>query len=279
MKISPSLPAGSRRVSHPNALRVIATVLFAGGLAAAALAQPPSSYPPGPYGRAAEVPAPRRDVRVVIENPHAAPRFLVGPRREEFAFVREVPAGRHIISRELFLDYLLRPSVNAFAWGLGDIADAEVATMLGLPLRTTVYAVDPTVAVVSSVPSGYFVAQALPQDVALVTNTPQGPMVLVRRMPPGAVVAYQSSANGMVLNECVVVPPVQQVVVMPEPVPPPPAVYASSQPAQPAPAPAAAPQVPVAPGKNGKIVYDGSGKPIGVIIVDGDGKQEFVPIQ
>ncbi len=278
MQISPFLPAGGLHPPHSNSLRVAAAMLLAGGLAVAALAQPPSFYPPGPNGRP-DVPGPRRDVRVVIENPHAAPRFLAGPRREEFAFVREGPVGRHIGSRESFLEYLLRPSVNAFAWGLGDIADVEVATMLGLPLRTTVYAVDPTVAVVSSVPPGYFVAQALPQDVALVTNTPHGPVVLVRRMPPGAVVAYQSSPNGMVLNECVVVPPVQQVVVMPEPTSPPPAVYASSQPAQPTPAPAAAPQVPVAPGKNGKLVYDGSGKPIGVIIVDGDGKQEFVPIQ
>jgi hypothetical protein len=31
--------------------------------------------------------------------------------------------------------------------------------------------------------------------------------------------------------------------------------------------------------KTGKIVYDSNGKPIGVIVVDADGKQEFVPLQ
>ena len=31
--------------------------------------------------------------------------------------------------------------------------------------------------------------------------------------------------------------------------------------------------------KTGKIMYDSNGKPVGVMVVDPDGKQEFVPIQ
>jgi hypothetical protein len=34
----------------------------------------------------------------------------------------------------------------------------------------------------------------------------------------------------------------------------------------------------VAPGKKGKLVYDANSQPIGVIILDSEGKQEFVPI-
>ncbi len=258
-------------------------------MALLAVAAPATAEAQPPSVRRDEQP-PHRDLRVVIESSRSGPRFLEGPKREEFVFVRGVPAGRLIDRRETLLELLLRPAVSSLAWGLGEVSTAELAALLGLPLRTTLYAVQPQVAVVSAVPPGYFVAEALPQNVALVSVGPRGePVVLVRRVPPGAVIAYQSSPGGVVLGECIVVPPVQQVVMVAEPVP---VVYAS-QPASlfgpqlsgnasvsaPAAPPPAAPQVAVAPGKNGKIVYDADKKPIGVIVLDSDGKQEFVPLQ
>ncbi|HTB63881.1 MAG TPA: hypothetical protein VK737_09850 [Opitutales bacterium] len=56
------------------------------------------------------------------------------------------------------------------------------------------------------------------------------------------------------------------------------------------PAPAAAPALVAAPiasapatitsgtGKSGRILYDSNGKPVGVVVVDAEGKQEFVPL-
>ncbi len=226
---------------------------------------------------------PRRDLRVVIENSRSGPRFFEGPKRVEFGLVRGAPVGRFIERRESLLDLMLRPSVNALVWGLGELTSVELARALDLPTRTVLYTVQPGVALVSAVPPGYFVAEALPQNVALVVAGPRGePVVLVRRVPPGAVIAYQSSPTGVVLAECIVVPPVQQVVVMAEP-----AVYANQSTSIFAPQlsggtapPPATPtaQVAVAPGKKGKLVYDANSQPIGVIILDSEGKQEFVPI-
>jgi hypothetical protein len=244
--------------------------LFVAFLPATAQAQPGPAYVvPG-----REV-APRRDLRVIVD-PRLGPQFRVGPNREEFAFVRGVPSGRLIDRRETLLDLLLHPAVNAFAWGLGEVANEEVAAMLGLPMHTVLYGVEPNVVVYSSVPPGYYVAETLPANAALVYNGPRGPVVLVSRVPAGAVVAYQTAPNGVVLSECVVLPP--QPVVMPEPVsmPPPPAVYATSQPPPPPTAPA--PTVPMAAGKTSTVVYDANHNPIGVVVTDPDGKKEFVPI-
>ncbi len=189
--------------------------------------------------------------------------------------MREGPAGRLIERRETFLDLLLRPTVNSLAWGLGELTSIELAATLGLPVHTTLYAVQPQVAVVSYVPQGYFVAEALPQNVALVAAGPRGePVVLVRRVPPGAVIAYQSSPTGVVLSECIVVPPVQMAV-MPEPAPM--QVYAS-QPAPSMPSPTPAPPVAIAAGKTSTVLYDANHNPVGVYITDSDGRKEFVPI-
>jgi len=244
----------------------LAVVLLAGALPAGAQPFGPSAMPPH-----------RDDLRVIIENSRSGPRFRAGPKGEEFYFVRGIPPGRLIDRRETLLDLLLHPAVNSLAWGLGELANAELAAALGLPVRTPLYAVQPRVVVVSAVPPGYFVAEALPQDVALVYAGPRGePVVLVRRVPPGAVIAYQSSPTGVVLSECIVVPPVQMAV-MPEPPPPLPAIYASqAAPAQPAPPPA--PPVAMAAGKTSTVLYDANHNPIGVYVTDPDGKKEFVPI-
>jgi hypothetical protein len=60
------------------------------------------------------------------------------------------------------------------------------------------------------------------------------------------------------------------------PAPPVPVVVA----APPAPAAPAASPAPVAlaAGKTGRIVYDSNGKPVGVIVSNADGSQEFVPL-
>jgi hypothetical protein len=56
-------------------------------------------------------------------------------------------------------------------------------------------------------------------------------------------------------------------------------VYAPA-PAAAAPATPAAPSAPVtsAVGKTGRIVYDSNSKPVGVIVSNADGSQEFVPL-
>ena len=72
----------------------------------------------------------------------------------------------------------------------------------------------------------------------------------------------------------------QYVVVNPAPT----VVYSTPAPSSPAPAPTlAAALAPVAPttvvaGKSGRVVYDSNAKPVGVIIVNADGSQEFVPL-
>jgi len=92
MKIIPSSSSGTLPLRRPGiAVGMLAALLFAGAITGVLQAQP------GPPRRD-ELP-PRRDLRVVIENPHTAPRFLEGPRREEFAFVRELPRGRIIDRR------------------------------------------------------------------------------------------------------------------------------------------------------------------------------------
>jgi hypothetical protein len=226
----------------------------------------------------------------MIEPGRPGPHFVYGPNHEEFLFVRDVPRGRLIGTRAVLLDMLLHPTVDAVAWGLGDVATVELASLLGLPLHTTLYAVEPGVAVYSTLPPGYYPAQALPENVALVTSGPAGPVVLARYVPPGAFVAYQTAPSGALLNECIVVPPVQPAVVMPTVTSPAPAVVMAPAPAPPpapAPAPIAAAPAPApmaaspAPGSNkqGKIVYGADGKPVGVIILNADGTQNFVPLQ
>ena len=271
----PSLPSGialrSRRFLSTTAAGLLAAVVAAGVLPLPAQAQPRDGF--GDHG-------PHRDVQVLIE-PGRDRRFVYGPNRDEFLFVRPMPAGRFINSRESLLDLLLRPTVDAVAWGLGDIATVEVANLLGVPVHTTLYAVEPGVPVVSTLPPGYFVAQAVPENVALVTSSPAGPVLLTRHVPPGAFVAYQTTPAGVVLSECVVVPPMQQIVVPTVSTPAPTVVVTSPAPAV---APAPAPAAPVSSSmpmssKQGKIVYGADGKPMGVIILDADGKQEFVPLQ
>ncbi len=270
----------------PGALRSVVTVsatglaalLFAVSLPGSAQAQPgPGFAGPGRGGDRGPDRglAPRRDVRVFVD-PHLGPQFRVGPNREEFHYVWGVPPGRFIERRETLLDLLLHPTVNAFAWGLGEVANEEVAALLGLPLHTPLYGVEPNVIVYSSVPPGYYVAEALPANAALVYSGPRGPAVLVSHVPPGAVIAYQTAPNGVVLSECVVVPP--QPVVIAESAPPPPLVYATSQPPAPTAQPTTAPTVPMAAGKTSTVVYDANHNPIGVVVTDSDGKKEFVPI-
>ena len=70
-------------------------------------------------------------------------------------------------------------------------------------------------------------------------------------------------------------PPV--VVYAPAPAAPAPAIV-YNPPAQPAPTSAPAAPVSIATGKTGRIVYDSNGKPVGIILLNPDGKQEFVPV-
>jgi hypothetical protein len=72
-------------------------------------------------------------------------------------------------------------------------------------------------------------------------------------------------------------PAVQQTApVVPTPATPAPAV-AQTAPVAPSTAAAAA-STPIVPGKTGRIVYDSNAKPIGVIILNADGTQEFIPL-
>ena len=206
----------------------------------------------------------------MIENNRSTPRFIQGYDQEEFTYVRGVSPGRVIVSRELFLDQLLQPPGNALVWGLGEVSSLEVADYLGLSLHTPLYATQLNLPVFPSLPPGYFVAGALPADVALVAASPQGPIVLFRRLPPGTVVAYQPLADGRVLNECLVVPPPSaEFFAAPGSLPPPSPVQPATVP--PAPAPAA--------GTGSHVVYDASGKVNGVVVISPDGRQEFVPTQ
>jgi hypothetical protein len=253
---------------------VLAVTMFAILLPGIAQAQP------RPLSERGAGPVPSRDLHVDID-PRLGPHFYVGPQHNDFYFVRPYPAGRGIGSRDILLNLLLQPTVDAVAWGLGEITTIEVANLLGLPVNTPVYGLEASVPIVSTLPPGYFVAESLPPNIALVSYGPAGPVVLVSRMPAGAFIAYQTSPTGVVLNQCVVVPPVQQVVML-QPTTPAPAVMmvppvTSAAPA-PTPAPAANTSIPMS-SKTGKIVYDANAKPIGVIIIDADGKQEFVPIQ
>jgi len=279
----PTHPSGSalrtRRFLSTTAAGLLAAVVAVGALPAPAQAQPPHDG----FGDR----GPHRDVRVLIEPGRPGPHFVYGPGHDEFIFVHGVPPGRFINTRESLLDMLLHPAVEAVAWGLGDIATVEVANLLGVPVHTTLYGVEPGVTVVSALPPGYFVAQAVPENVALVSSGPAGPVVLVRHVPPGAFVAYQTSSTGVVLNECVVVPPVQQFVVPTVSSPAPTVVMTTPALAPSAvttPAPAATPAASAASSvpmssKMGKIVYGADGKPVGVLVLDSDGKQEFVPLQ
>jgi len=273
--------------------RARSTAVF--GVAAALLAANLIPVPLQAADRGAIVPGPgfgSRNVRVVAD-PRGGPHFLSGPRGDDFFFVRGAPEGRFIDSRDSLLAYLLAPVADSVAWGLGAVTTVEVANMLGVPVNTVVYGVEPDIAVYSTLPQGYFVAESIPSGVALVRRDPRGsPVVLYRRVPPGAFVAYQVSAGGIVLNQCLVVPPVQQVVV-PAATPAPQAVYVATPPvtAVTTAAPAttvAAPPVVAAPAetasvpmssKTGKIQYDANGKPSGVIVQDADGKFEYVPIE
>lgn len=228
-----------------------------------------------------------RDVHVVVTDPHAGPRFYYGPNHAEFHFVRPLPERHIITTRESFLDLLLHPIANAVAWSIGDVVSADLANALGVPVNSTVYAVAPGTPIVSTLPPGYFVAEAVPANVALVTQGPAGAMVIYRNVPPGAFVAYQTSVTGSILNEVIVVPPVQQVVV--QQVNPAPTVIVAP-PAATTPSVVTAPATPAEPAaaegssslplssKIGKIVYDGNHQPIGVIVLDSDGQQEFVPL-
>ncbi len=244
--------------------------MLASLLPTTAHAQPPMDRDHGPG----------RDLHVDID-PRLGPRFYVGPDRRAFVFVSPYGPGARIVSRASLLDLLLHPAVDAVAWGLGEITTIEVANLLGLPVNTPVYGLEAGVPVVSTLPPGYFVAESLPQNVALVSSGPAGPVVVVPRVPAGAFVAYQTSPTGVVLNECVVVPPVQQMVMV-QPATPAPTVMmaapANTVAPAPAPAPTASSSTPMS-SKTGKIMYDSNGKPVGVMVTDPDGKQEFVPIQ
>ncbi len=253
---------------------VVAVAMSVALLPATAQAQPrPMERGPGPG----------RDLRVEID-PRGGPRFFAGPDHHAFVFVAPLAERREIRDRDSLLGLLLRPTVDAVAWGLGEVTTAEVANLLGVPVATTVYGVEPGVQIVSTLPPGYFVAQSVPQDVALVAQGPAGPVVLVRRVPAGSFIAYQTSPSGVVLGQCIVVPPVQQVIV-PVPTTPAPTMVTTPAPAPtvvstPAPAPAPTVSSSMAmSSKTGKVVYDSNGKPIGVIVVDPEGKQEFVPLQ
>jgi len=282
MKLLPSSCLGlPGRTSQAVAVGVFALAMFTMTLPTTALAQNR-----GPEMGRGGPPMGRPDVRVSIEDPHAGPRFLVGPNREEFRFVRPAPGPRFIDSRDTLRDLLLRPLAASLVWGIGDIATVELANMLGLPVNTPVYAVQAGVPIYSTLPPGYFVAESLPQNVALVTYGPAGEVVLSRRVPPGAFIAYQTSPQGVVLGECVVVPPQQQII-MPTLISPPPTIVVTSPAPAPTPAAPTAPtpaqpstsSVPMSSTKSGKIVYDSNGKPIGVIVTEGNGQQEFVPLQ
>jgi hypothetical protein len=67
---------------------------------------------------------------------------------------------------------------------------------------------------------------------------------------------------------------------VPQPAPQTVVVYAPPAP----PAPVAAPVAPTpvtitsGTGKSGRILYDSNGKPVGVVVIDAEGKQEFVPL-
>ncbi len=281
-------PGATRaRKSSSFAVGLLTVAMLATLAPSTALAQPgPRGGPPGRDGF--DRGGPRPDIHVTITDPHAGPRFFIGPSHQDFHFVAVAPERGRIDSRDTLRNLLLRPLANSVAWGLGDIVTAELANALGVPINTTVYGVAPGVPVVSTLPPGYFVAESIPTNVALVSAGTVNPVVLCNRVPPGAFVAYQTSATGVVLNECIVVPPVQQVVLPVVATVPVPATVAPTIVSAPAPAPAPAAPVAAAPStgtssipmssKVGKIVYDSNQKPIGVIILDADGQQEFVPL-
>jgi hypothetical protein len=256
MKTLQSCHPGARRLIYSIAAATLATVLFMGAVPNTAHAQPgPAFVTPGP--------GPGRDLRIE-RDPRG--QVLIRNGRDPYRFVAEVPVGRHIERRDVLLDLLLHPVANAFVWGLGDIANAEMAAMLGLPVRTVVYGVEPGVVVYSSMPPGYAYAEGLPANVALVSSGPTGPVVVMPNVPPNAYMAYQTAPNGAIISECVVVP--QMAVSMPVPSMPP--VYAPPAPTSPAAAPA--------PGAASTVLYDASHNPIGVLITNPDGSQHFVPV-
>ncbi|HVY70139.1 MAG TPA: hypothetical protein VHH73_09435 [Verrucomicrobiae bacterium] len=210
----------------------------------------------------------------MFTDAHARPRFYSGPNHEDFHFVRYYTTPRFIETRASLRELLLRPLANSVAWGLGNIIDAELARALGLPVYTTLYGVAPGVRVVSVLPAGYYVAEAIPANVALVTTGFAGEIVLCNRVPPGAFVAYQTTTTGMVVNEVVVIPPVQPAVTPLAPTAPTVAAESAPPPAPQEPAPTS---IPVS-SKIGKVVYDSAQKPVGVLILANDGSQEFVPL-
>ncbi|HVU37245.1 MAG TPA: hypothetical protein VHC95_02840 [Opitutales bacterium] len=244
----------------------------AGGVQVSGYNNRANNRPPGrgPFG-------PPHDVHVVPDS-HSGPHFYYGPNHEEFHFVHTYGERHVIVSRDALIDLLAHPLLNTVAWTIGDVLNAELANSLGIPVNTTLYAVAPGTPIVSTLPPGYFVAEAVPANVALVTQGPNGELIVIRRVPPGAFVAYQTSVTGTILNTAIVVPPVQQIVVQAAPtvvVAPP---VASAPPVIAAPAaPEGSSSIPLSP-KIGKIVYDDGHQPIGVIVLDSDGQQEFIPL-
>jgi hypothetical protein len=263
MKTLHSSHPSALRLSFPFAATMLTFVLFAGFSSVTAQAQPgPAFVGPGPG------PELHRELRIERDQRGAV---LIRNGHDAFHFVELAPAGRHIERRDVLLDLLLHPGVNAFVWGLGDVANLEMAAMLGLPVRTVLYGVEPGVVVYSGLPPGYTYAEALPANVALVSSGPAGPMVLVPNVPPGAYMAYQAAPNGAVVGQCVVVPqamPVPVPVPMPQvPVPTPPVYNSNPTSTQ-----------PPATGNTGTVVYDANHNPIGVLITNPDGSKTFVPV-
>jgi len=258
MKTLPSSQPGAARLFF--SATAVAFVLSAGLTSIVAQAQPGPAFGPGPG------PEFHRDLRIE-RDPRGA--VLIRNGRDPYRFVAEVPPGARLERREVLIDLLRHPVGGAFIWGLGEIANVEIAASLGLPVRTVVYGVEPGVFVYSSLPVGYTYAEALPPNVALVSSGPAGPVVVMQSVPPGAYMAYQAAPNGAVISQCVVVPQGAPVAIPQATLPAPPAVY---QPPQ-----TQAPQGP-ATGNVGTVLYDANHNPIGVLITNSDGSQHFVPI-
>lgn len=218
---------------------------------------------------------PPHDVHVVLADPHARPRYFIGANHEEFHFVRDCPVPFFIQTRASMRELLLRPLANSIVWGIGDIITIELSHSLGLPLYTPLYAIAPGVQVVSFLPVGYYMAEPIPTNVALITAGPAGEVVVCNRVTPGSYVAYQTSTTGVVVNEVVVVPPVEQTPALNTAVAStmaPPTVVSTPPPSAPDPAAIAVSS------KIGKVVYDADKLPVGVIVLSTDGTQEFIPL-
>ncbi len=99
----------------------------------------------------------------------------------------------------------------------------------------------------------------------------------------GSALVYDSFYSGYYQPPVVYTAEAPTIYYVPQPAPQTIVVNPAPAPAAPAAAPTAAPAATIAPttataAKMSKIVYDANGKPLGVILLNADGSQQFVPL-